>query len=553
MPEVNQTLRQNPQFVTQSAADQTAVVGLETYGEGLSHFSKHLANMHTLGYMADSMCHLTQGPNGEQVRGIEMNQFDDQNRGPLEGTNRVLDLAVNGRGFLIVDASRSTDPDSPIQHGMKTTGSFQMDSEGYVYDEAGNTLLGAPIDEKGNVAPFSLMAQLERVQIPMDPGDVSATTQITFDGILPADNVSKGDIKQNAVDVFGSLGVAHQLQFSWTFLGPRLWRLTAVDSEGAKLSQNADGSGPWVHDEANPGGCIVGFDTNGQFAGSVPATETTYQDYETAQRTSEGGKQVLEFIQQAIKTNPTLTHAQLSASATDFRNNTFQDTRAPEYVGADGVLNAFSAETDRGAAETAAVTAQETHINDEKTAHQALESLFSPLQHPPSVYVQDWRNSEGTLLGEANSMINIDVSAYRMTGNDFLIQTPSQDGVGSTVFKGLSVSSSGILSYEFFGQPSKPVWAIPLINFANNNGLEQNANNVLLPTDACGERYILASPLSSTLGSLDSKALMKSNVNPQKTLLGGHHMARATEMNTTLFKIATELNKFVIQMIAQAA
>src|SRR6056300_1745618 len=90
--------RNNPSFTTTTSASMLSSIGMTTYELGVSHFAKHLANVHSQGYMHDNQVHLTNGPNGEAVRAVEMNNFDIANRGPLQNTDRELDVAVNGRG-----------------------------------------------------------------------------------------------------------------------------------------------------------------------------------------------------------------------------------------------------------------------------------------------------------------------------------------------------------------------------------------------------------------------------------------------------------------------
>ncbi|MEH0001997.1 MAG: flagellar hook-basal body complex protein [Holosporaceae bacterium] len=548
----NETVRSNPSFTTTSDAAMTSAVGMETYEDSLAHFGKHLANLHSLGYMHDTLCHATNGPNGEQVRGIEINNFDDQARGPLHNTERELDIAVNGRGFMIVDASGSVDNNTPIEHGMKTTGSFQLDRDGYIYDEGGNTLLGVPVEDDGSVSPFSLIEHLERIKIPLNPSQADATTNIAFGGILPADNIEVNDVKENAVDVFDSLGVVHQLRFSWTFLAPRIWQLTAQDSQNAKLTQDTINGDSWVNTPlGGRGGCIVGFDVNGDYQGTVPTSNAEFQAFDTANLSLDGANSASEYILQKSREEPGITTAALVTATQNHINTTYPATTHPnENTAGLAVANAMTNAT-LALALQEAETERATYEAAQETAFQALETVLVPSSRPPNVYVTDWRNSEGELVGSSNSTIALDPSAYRLTGNQFIVQTPVQDGMGSTSFKGIDVSSNGIISFEFYGQPSKPAWAIPLIHYPNNNGMVQDTSNVLRPTPECGDFYVLSTPLTSNLGSTEAKTIVQSNVNAQKALLGGHTMARATEVNTTLFKIAVELDKFVIQTIAQ--
>jgi hypothetical protein len=45
--------------------------------------------------------------------------------------------------------------------------------------------------------------------------------------------------------------------------------------------------------------------------------------------------------------------------------------------------------------------------------------------------------------------------------------------------------------------------------------------------------------------------VVTSNVNPQKTLLKAHQMAEASRENATLYKMAMELNGYLLQIFGQ--
>lgn len=561
MPDVNEVHRHNPTFTTQCEAASIASVGMDTYQLGVSHFAKHLANAHTIGYMHDTQAHLTNGPNGEQVRAVEMNLFDEDNRGALQQTERNLDLAVNGRGFMVVDSSGSKDTTAEPEHGMKTSGSFQLDSAGYMYDEGGNVLMGARINDDGSINTYSVLSNLERIQVPMMPEQSKATENIGMSGILPADNVQVNDTRETAVDVYDSLGVGHQLLFTWKFLGPRMWHLTVKDSMGATLTQETAAGESWEDDLCaahnnsmiERRGAIVNFTEDGSYNGSLNADTTEFQDWDRA--TMELGivEDILNYAQSLYDQDQSITKLSLMNKTTAYANGKYTCVDNTEKATSDGMLTAMDTGIDAHDALQMGQAEQQsaaTYLDDSLTL---MLPLFSPTDMPQDIYVTDWLNSTGTEVGSADSTIALDPSMFSLAGTQYHMQTPTQDGAGSSAFKGISIDSDGVLSYEFFGQDSKPGWLIPLIHYPNNNAMLQKSENVLVPTPECGSDYVLAAPKESNMGTMHSKTIVQSNVNEQKALLGSHEMARAAEVNTTVYKIATELDKFIIQMIAQVS
>lgn len=564
MPDVNQVHRTTPGFVTQCNAADTAAIGMSVYELGLSHFAKHLANAYSQGYMHDLQYHLTQGPNGEQVRAVEMNQFDVESRGPIAVTDRPLDIAIRGPGHLIVDGSGSTSEDTKILHGMKISGSFQMDVDGYLHDEGGNILLGKPVDDNGQFAPCSVLTDLERVKLDLMPDQSKATENIRFAGVFPADNITPGDTRESAVDVYDSLGVAHQLRFVWKFLSPRLWQITAQDTMNTPLTQDTLGGDPWQDTLDNAGnldvrgGAIITFDENGLYDGALPATDATYVTYDNALRDHTVAKAMSDRAAKILLENPTISKADLITDATNFADANYPAPVPPagatrEHTEAQAVIAAMTAAGPNAAdALTAAegeTAAQQTNQNN---AWLALLPIFSPQKMPPKVFAHNWVSSTGALVGSADSTIALDPSQFDLSGDQYQVRTPEQDGRGSSAFKGISIDDGGVISYEFFGQEPKKAWQLFLINYTNNNAMVQEFGNILIPNENCGA-YVLNMPLTNNLGATQPKCIVESNVNQQEALLGTQRMSLVTQANTTVYKIAVDLDKFIMNMIAQSA
>ena len=562
MPDVNQIHRETPSFLTQGDAASISSRAMEVYELGVSHFAKHLANAYSQGYMHDVQCHLTQGPHGEDVRAVEMNHFSVEARGPISVTERPLDIAIRGPGFLTVDGSGSTEESTKILCGAKVSGSFQMDDNGYLYDEGGNILLGKEVNPDGKtINPCSVLTDLDRVKLDLMPDQAKASENIEFAGVLPADNISPGDTRDSAVDVYDSLGVAHQLRFVWKFLAPRVWQITAQDSVNTPLFQDVAGGAAWQDTlDANGnlqtrGGAIITFTEDGAYDGSLAATEVTYIPYDDALRDYTAAKTISDFVSKTVAENPAITKADLITQATNFANITYPVGVPPtlEHTEAQVAIAAMTAAgplaTD---AETAAVTETGAKRTDMDNAWTALSPSFSPQKMPPSVYAQGWLNSAGALVGSADSTIALDPSDYKLSGDQYQVRTPEQDGRGSSAFKGVSVSDGGLISYEFFGQQPKPAWQLFLVNFTNNNAMVQEFGNILIPNDRCGP-YVLDTPLNNNLGASQAKCIVESNVNQQEAMLGSQRMSIVTQANTTVYKIAIDLDKFIMNMIAQSA
>lgn len=524
----------------------TSASGIGTYRQGQSFCASLLANQRSIGYMGGTVAYVTNSQYGTQVRGVQMNNFDKEYRGGFENTNRSLDLSSDGRGFMVVDTSGSTDPFTNKEYGFKTTGHYELDKDGYVHDEAGNYLLGVKVSEDGVVPQFSLLKQLDRIQIPMSPSVIKATTEVCIEGSLPVDNVPLGAIKQNAVDVYDSLGVVHQLNFEWSKLdAPLMWRFTAEDSEGAVVAQDSLGGTPWKPTETEDGGIIVRFSDTGVYKGFVLTDNANYKSWDEALEKVLGGIEILEAARRIFAGNPSVNLETLKNALAAIKDR--METNQQE--GATAVMAAMEHTTI-----TTAISEGEAKLDELRTAEKdaliSLETQFDPDAPLPTVHVSEWRNNTGLLDGAQESDITLSLSSMKNIGNEFQIETPRQNGSGSTEFQSLSISPDGFLKLDFTNQNSQPVWLIPFIEYANNNGMLQDSRNVLRPTPACGT-FKLAAPTHSNLGSLRSKMVVSSNVEPQETLLKAHVTSQAAQTNATLYQMSMKLDSHLLNVFAQ--
>lgn len=542
MPNLNQAVAYKSAFHTKGDASHIATTAIEGFGKGVSHFAKHMANANTFGYQHDVQYHVTNGPNGQQMMPIEHNSMDAEARGALETTERALDIGIDGVGWLVLDFSGSIDPGSSPQLGCRSTASMRVDSAGYLRDESGNIMMGGRINPDGTVQDCSLMSDLERIQIPLSPSQARATTMINFAGILPADNVVPGISKSMAVDVFDSLGITHQLDFIGTKMGPpRVWKFEAKDSMGANVTRS-DG-GFWADQpDGTKGGVLIAFSETGDMLGGLDVADPKYAAWQEADLVVQGSDAIMTFMSQHMAQNPTITVGDLQAACEAQRDKLFTDNTAKDYEGANETITAaFNGLTTGDQASGTDVEKNGQTKNDKyrQARSDAYDVMLPEFKADgiPDLLVSDWKNSVGAKAGSANSQIKVNISDCKMTGEEYNMESPFQDGCGSAAFDGIEITRDGKIALKFMGQENQPVWQLYLVNFHNNNGLDQGPNNLLSPGAACGT-YTMSSPMSANLGATKAEALVQSNVNTQLTLIGANKMARLAKMSSTLLSIS---------------
>ncbi|HEY9017651.1 flagellar hook-basal body complex protein [Thiomicrospira sp.] len=128
-----------------SAYDLNALSGINASSQGLGVISNNLANSQTIGFksgraeFADMFSGAQKSP-GNGVRVEAITQSFEQ--GTITATGREMDLALDGEGFFILN-------DQTGKYGNVYTrnGSFKLDKEGFMTDQAGNKVQGYTLNE----------------------------------------------------------------------------------------------------------------------------------------------------------------------------------------------------------------------------------------------------------------------------------------------------------------------------------------------------------------------------------------------------------------------
>ncbi|HZF44373.1 MAG TPA: flagellar hook-basal body complex protein [Sphingomonadaceae bacterium] len=200
--------------------------GLNAYSKGLQQVSSNITNLNSSGFKASTVTFTDQfsvrsnnlaNANSRETtgRGVDTGRTQlDYKQGELRQTNRDLDLAVDGNGFLMLTRGEEV--------AYTRTGSFEVDKDGFIV-LAGTDYRLATIDGSGRAVSLSIDASRTSPPKP--------TTTIKF-----ADNLSStatthalGDIK-----VIDKQGGEHvwQVQFAKKADGaPDEWTVTVTDAK----------------------------------------------------------------------------------------------------------------------------------------------------------------------------------------------------------------------------------------------------------------------------------------------------------------------------------
>lgn len=244
----------------------SGVSGLSAQSRALGMISDNISNVNTVGYkstkahfatlVTQSINQNVYTPGG--VRAMPTQQVDKQ--GLLQSSASGTDIAVSGNGFFVVNESAT--PGLGNDFMFTRAGSFNRDAEGNLKNTAGYYLQGWPLDNNGQpVGNTSVLSSLETVNIGNLSGTARATTEASLSANLPS-TAAVGDTHEMGVQIYDSLGNAHDLALTFTKTADNTWDYAISDPV---LASTATTSGNITGGAA---GSIV-FDGNG-----VPTTIT---------------------------------------------------------------------------------------------------------------------------------------------------------------------------------------------------------------------------------------------------------------------------------------
>lgn len=209
--------------------------GLSAYASGLKTISNNVANLNSPGFKttnlqfsdlfysnSDSTGSLDHGAGASQYGNGVTYAASSINflQGDIKTTTGDLDLAIQGRGFLIL-----TKPDGQVSYIR--TGQFTVNQDGAIVDSA--TGLGLTVfSTQGGLSPASVLG--------MKASPPKASSKVAFSGNLSSTGTTHSI---PGVKVFDAAGVQHTLTITFSIVspstGPVQWDVAVTNEAGVNL------------------------------------------------------------------------------------------------------------------------------------------------------------------------------------------------------------------------------------------------------------------------------------------------------------------------------
>ncbi|NJK88187.1 MAG: flagellar hook protein FlgE [Myxococcales bacterium] len=225
--------------------------GLSATSQSISVTSDNIANVNTVGFRAsrsqfeDLLSRSIVGV-GDLGNGTHLARIEKLfSQGAIIGSARSTDLAINGRGFFVLNGTHN----GLTGNFYTRAGLFSSDRDGYLTNGDGMRVQGFTADSNGNIG-----STLGDIRVAESISAPQATSRVDLRLILnSADDVpvipggfdvtdpDNSSNWSNSVTVYDSLGAAHTVKIHYTRTGPNDWEWNAV-VDGGELTGGTAGT-----------------------------------------------------------------------------------------------------------------------------------------------------------------------------------------------------------------------------------------------------------------------------------------------------------------------
>ena len=555
----------------------SGVSGLTAQSQALGAIADNITNQNTIGYKATEVRFQTlvtaqASQNNYSPGGVQQRPFASVDvQGLFNTSTNPTDLALSGAGFFVTNVGNSNDGTTGFN--FTRAGAFNADKSGFLKNTAGFFLQAYRTDSTGqtldsNGAVFNpdptVFTNLETVRLNNIGGTADATDNLTFGANLPAED-AVGGTNNTTIQVFDSLGVAHNLSLVWTKVANNQWDLsvdppsnsaTAIlkASSGEVFAASgrldftaapADGEEVKVTYTTNAGTTVKIFEfdvggggttgptgavahtpvvfTAGDAAGAAAALRLALEQQDPTTLTGAAGR---FFTGTSSNTRIDIRQPLTATEDTDARDIKIEAALSPTSIRQSGAVNGFT-------------------VDDLQLQASSTSGIIFNGQGVPTTF-----NVDDIRVDMINGATNLDVDFNFGTINqaDGLVQFAAAynptfidtDGAGFGQFSGVTIGEDGLVTALFENGDIRPVFKIPVATFPNPGGLGANTGNVFTQTDFSG-LFFLRTAGTGGAGKVQNSVLEASTVDIAKEFTQMITTQRAFSASAKILTTADEM------------
>lgn len=536
----------------------TGVSALAAQSQNTAIISNNIANVNTTGFKKSEAAFYslvtTESNSSRYSPGtVSVNRIQRVNQqGPISQSSSATDASVSGNGFFAV---KRDSLDSALTEYLYTrNGQFSEDAAGFLRNSAGFYLYGWPIDVNGDLpanqgdlnslVPIDV-AFLGGLTRPTSSAEISVNlNSAESDTVFGAAPTSPADFTRG-VTVYDTLGNPQTLNFEFTkTYGPQAAApttrtlFTATDrmvndlgiTNGNRFTINVDGGPARTYQISDLAGAPppVGVDvmvysigdliddvnTNvpnlNAYLGADGEIVFQHADFVTGAETFT----ITDTVGTALSSlgfTPGVFTSDDIGTAGYYENGTFADT-PPYSTGTFPSLQFLPGDPNYNPRGWWQVSIRDPSNNMLTTGlinFNGNGTINALADATGSIDIElsqiDWNN------GAELQNINIDIERFSQFASDYTVLFTDQNGAELGLRTGIEIDREGFVIAQFSNGASARLYKLPLITFANPNGLREISGTAYSKTEESGEENLREAG-SGGAGFLEPSTLENSNV-----------------------------------------
>ncbi len=539
----------------------TGVSALSAQSQNTAIISNNIANVNTTGFKRSEAAFFslvtTEGNSSRYSPGtVTANRLQRVNQqGPITQSASGTDASISGNGFFAI--KRDSDDSALTEFLYTRNGQFSEDAQGFLRNSAGFYLYGWPIDQAGDLP--ANQGDLTSL-VPIDVAFLGGLTRPTNNAELSVNlDAAEGDklltnLPTSPADftrgltVYDTLGNPQPMTFEFT-------KVYGPQATAASTNTTTTATDEVVND--------LGLNNGDQFTIEVDGGGVrTYQITDTDGAAPPPGVDVMVFdigdIIDDINTNVTNLTAYLGNSGEivfqhdgftgGIENFDIQEVGAGTAIASLGMTTGVYTSTNisdgtQGNFDNGNVGDSPPYSTGEFPAYQFLPG--DPRYNARgwwNVKIRDPSNNEltsglvnfngdgtinalsdtdGNIDIELNNInwnngsdlqsIDIDISRFSQFSSDYTVLFSDQDGAELGLRTGIEIDREGFVIAQFSNGASATLYKLPLVTFANANGLSEVSGTAYTETEDSGEENLREAG-SGGAGFIEPSTLENSNV-----------------------------------------
>lgn len=512
---------------------RTGVSGMNAQANRLSTVADNIANANTTGYKKagtqfSSLILPTTG-GAYNSGGVTTDvRYSISSQGTFTYTTSATDLAINGKGFFIVEGTDG-------QEYMTRAGAFTVMDDGSMQNSSGFKLMG--YEYSSTTDPTIVVNGFDGLQqINLASGSLNATgsSKGSLDVNLPS-NEPVGYTKSTSLVAYDKQGNTRLLEYVYTKVADNEWTVDVLYNGSSIVNQpplattkvKVNGN---LERAALPGGTATGTVNILDAAGATTAVDVNYTrtatgwDYviSTGGTPIPGGTGSVEFdaTGKLVSGSPAkLTVPNFGEVEVDLASLTMTDDPTSLTVIANGST-------------TSTVGAPITLEFD------GLGKLFNPPTISTGALTVD-----GTELGA----LTININGSTQLSAPFDVSNGKIDGNGASKVTGYEISDDGVVYLKYANGDLMPKFRLAMANVQSPDNLNVLPGNIYSQSSDSGV-VVMGYAGTNGYGAIISGALEDSNVDIAEELTSMIESQRNYTANSKVFQTGSELMEVLVNL-----